>query len=102
MGGGGGMGGPPQGIDPVAIAATVCGALGIFMCWCTCLGFPLSFAGLGLGIFGMTRAGKPDANPTSKILSIVGIALGGLALIIAIISLVMGVGMNALSAAQNM
>ena len=100
--GGGPVGGPPQGIDPVAIAATVCGALALFLCWCGCLGFPLSLAAVGLGIFGMVRAGKPGAHPTSKILSIVGIALGGIDLIIAIIGLFMGLGANVLNSVQHM
>ena len=91
-GGAGGGGGAPAGIDPVAIAATVVGALSLFLCWCCYLGFPLAVVALGLGIFGITRANQPGANPTSKTLSIVGIALGGLSVVLDIVSLIVGMG----------
>lgn len=76
---------PPQGLDPVTIASTVTGALSLFLCWCCWFGFPLAGVAVGLGIFGMTRAKLPGANPTSKTLAMVGLGLGGLSIVLSLV-----------------
>ena len=75
---------PKEGGKGLAIAALICGILGLITCWVPFLGLILAIVGVVLGIVALVKK-------SSKGMSIAGLICGGLALVpAAIFSLVLG------------
>lgn len=78
----------PSRSNPLALAAMICAAVGLlvafvpFMFW---LAAVLGLTGVGLGIAGMARTRSPQPVPNRN-LAMAGTALGGLAVIAAVVS----------------
>jgi len=70
--------------DNLAIASTVVGVLSLCLAIVPLCGFPLSLAALGLGAFSLKA-------PNRRTLAIVGMVLGGLAILLSICSAAFGV-----------
>ncbi len=85
---------PSGGPDPVAIASVVLGA-GAFvtMCCCSPISFLMCMASIATGAITISQG-----NPASKPLGIAGIVMGALAILVNIGLMVMGVGMQVLTA----
>ena len=66
----------------ISLPITCCG-------YTSCFGFPLTIAAIVLGVVGFINSKKAD-NKTARILSIVGIALGAVAIVIFVVSFVIG------------
>lgn len=73
------------------------------MC-CGIFGIPLPIAAAVCGGISLARLSKePDRfNPTSKVLAIVGIALGGIVIVLSILALVLGMSSHFLQMAQQL
>ena len=85
------------GTDPLAIASLVCGLLALpSMCCCGCISLPLALAAIVLGVL---VAMKPESE--SKILAYGGIATGAITLLLSVVSMALGVGVNLLSILQQ-
>lgn len=70
------------GTNVLAIVSLVLGIISFILnCCCGWCVTPLAIGGIVTGVLGMGRANK-DEDGTSKILSIIGMALSGLALLI--------------------
>lgn len=70
------------GTNVLAIVSLILGILSFILnCCCGWCAIPLAIGGIITGVLGMGRANK-DGDGTSKILSIIGMALSGLALLI--------------------
>ncbi len=89
---GGQMPGKPP-MEPLCIAACACGGASVpLSCCCAFLGAPLAIAGIVLGIIGMSKLGKEPGRfaDNSKILAIIGIAAGGVGMLLTVASLIFG------------
>lgn len=71
----------------LAIAAFVCGIIGLLTSWC-CIGIPLAIAAVVCGILGKKEAEKRGA---SNWMWMTGLILGAVALVIFVIMLIIGV-----------
>ena len=71
----------------LAIAAFVCGIIGLLTSWC-CIGAPVAIAAVILGILGKKEAEKRGAPSW---MWMTGLILGAVALVIFVIMLVIGV-----------
>lgn len=71
----------------LAIAAFVCGIVGILTSWC-CVGIPLAIAAVVCGILGKSEAQKRGAPDW---MWMTGLILGVIALVIFIVMLIVGV-----------
>jgi hypothetical protein len=75
---------PPQQNQTLAIVSLVCGITGLFPgCCCGLIGIPLSIAALATG--GMVLS---NPNAGGRGLAIAGVALGGIALLLNIVAIV--------------
>jgi hypothetical protein len=84
-------------IDPVAIAAAALGVVSLITCFCCGIfGVPIPLLAAGAGAFSLIRQkNEPEKfGGPSKILAIVGIAVGALSLIMMIVGLIIGFGGN--------
>ena len=66
----------------ISLPITCCG-------YTSCFGLPLSIVAIVLGVVGLINSKKAD-NKTARILSIVGVALGALAIVIFVVSFIIG------------
>ena len=97
--GGGGV--APQKTETLAIVSAIAGVIGSLSC-CCCLFVPLPIAAIATGAIGLNKI-KADPNLKGKELAIVGIALGGLVLLLTIASIVFNLvtgGVDALTHPQ--
>jgi len=89
-------------MDPMGIAALVCGVLGCALdCCCWPLGIVLGLVGIGLGIFSVIRIKGDPSQYSGAGLAYGGIGAGALALILAVVMLILGAGMQALQMMQG-
>jgi len=93
MGSGGGGGG--QKMEVLAIVSLVAGVVGLVSCCCI-LGVPLPIVAIATGAFALKKIGD-DPGLGGKPLAIAGIALGGLTLILSIVSLIFNIGSGVMS-----
>ncbi len=85
------------GTDPLAIASLICGIIALpSSCCCGCLSVPMGLIAIVLGIVAVVRPDSPQ-----KALAYGGIATGAGALLVTVIAMIFGVGMNLMSAAMQ-
>ncbi len=73
---------PYQPQNNKAVAALVCGILGLLLWCCPLIGFPINIAAIAVGIAGM--------HPPSKGMAVGGVVCGSIGLVLTIINAVAG------------
>jgi hypothetical protein len=77
---------PP--ISPLPIVALVCGVVGVLFCCCSSLvGALPAIAAVVCGVLGFRAVPKEAGIEVNKVLSLIGIALGGLVLLLVVVGL---------------
>lgn len=83
------------GVNPLGIASAICGVIALpSSCCCGCLSVPLGLVGIVLGVI---AAAQPQGQ--QKIFAYVGIASGAGALLVTLVAMIFGMGMNLMGAA---
>ena len=85
------------GASPLGIASAICGIIALpSSCCCGCLSVPMGLIGIVLGV---VAAVQPQGQ--QKVFAYVGIASGAGALLITVIAMIFGMGMNLMGAAME-
>jgi hypothetical protein len=70
----------------LAVAALVCGVLGILFFWCGFIGLPLGIAGVVLGLMAMNKV--KQGTGSGRGMALAGLVCGGLAVVLSIVWIV--------------